>query len=106
MENEINIQTFRELFVYLKNAVIFLPEKYKQQVFQNMCATLKDWNGATPEVLRTLMNDFGYLLEEKCEESSEKPAAVEEERDKYECECGNAIAAGPYCRPCYHRYYG
>jgi len=68
MENELNIHTYRELFFYLKSAVIFLPQKYRQQVFQDMCAALEDRDGATPEVLRKLMDDFGYVHKEYCEE--------------------------------------
>jgi hypothetical protein len=68
MENELNIHTYRELFFYLKSAVIFLPQKYRQQVFQDMCAALEDRDGATPEVLRKLMDDFGYVHKEYCQE--------------------------------------
>ena len=116
--NELNIHTYRELFFYLKSAVIFLPQKYKQQVFQDMCAALEDRDGATPEVLRKLMDDFGYVHKEYCEECDKDVSGTIEvgkaickecnekpERDEYECECGRATAVGPYCRPCYKKYY-
>jgi ankyrin repeat protein len=35
-----------------------------------------------------------------------KRPICEKGKSDYECECGNAIAAGPYCRSCYQRYYG
>jgi hypothetical protein len=126
MENELNIHTYRELFFYLKSAVIFLPQKYRQQVFQDMCAALEDRDGATPEVLRKLMDDFGYVHKEYCQECDKdvsgtievgkaickeckdklQPVEEKPEPDEGDCECGRATAVGPYCRPCYHDIYG
>jgi hypothetical protein len=68
MDNEINIQSFRELFYYLSRAVISLQIDQQQQVFQDMCGALEEWNSATPEVLRKLMNEFEFELEEYCVE--------------------------------------
>ena len=57
------------MFLYLANAVMCIPEKYQEQVFQGMAHKILEWGpDVTREELREVMEKFGFELEEESED--------------------------------------
>jgi hypothetical protein len=79
------IWSLYDLFLYLSNAVICLPNKYQNHVFNSMAYKLIEWNDTPRSELRTVFDTFGIEFDERCidcnEEMSDWHQEDEEEPD-------------------------
>ena len=58
--------TLDDMFLYLSNAVICIPEKHQQTVFNDMAYKLIEWADVPRPTLRELLDKYGYEFEELC----------------------------------------
>lgn len=102
-----------DIFLYLSNATLSIPEEYRHRVVQDMAYKLEEWANVTRPELRRTLAEFGEKLDEMCihcnepipdwdvEEEGQEPICpecqaqwVDEEEDYGEPEIGNC---GYYC---------
>jgi hypothetical protein len=79
-----------DMCLYLSSAVVCIPEKYKQQVFNNMAYRLMEWNDTPRSEFRDVFDKFGIDFEEYCIHCNEEMPNwfPEEEGEEPECkEC-------------------
>jgi hypothetical protein len=58
--------TVREIFLYLTNATLCIPEAHRHTVVQAMAYKLEEWANVTRPELRAVLAGFGDTLDEMC----------------------------------------
>jgi hypothetical protein len=80
--------TLDDLFLYLSNAVMCIPDKHQQQVFNDMAYKLIEWSDTPRPVLRKLLDTYGYEFEELCIHCKEEmPGWFQEDEDEPDPVC-------------------
>jgi len=57
-----------QFYLYLANATLCVPEKYRDQIFQDMAYKLMEWDGVPIQELRDVFDKLGIKLKEFCSE--------------------------------------
>jgi len=57
-----------QLYLYLANATLCVPETYRDQIFQDMAYKLLEWDGVPIQELRDVFDKLGMKLKEFCRE--------------------------------------
>jgi hypothetical protein len=78
-----------ELFLYLSNATMCIPEKYKNRVAQDMAYKLEEWANVSRPELRDALKKLDISLEEMCVNCNEPMPDwdTEEQGEPYCSQC-------------------
>ena len=66
----LNISIY-ELFLYLANATMRIPDDLKHIVFQDMASKLIEWDNVERDEVRKVLLEFDIKLDEICESCNE-----------------------------------
>ncbi len=92
-EEERKLFTLDDLFLYLSNAVMCIPEQHQQTVFNDMAYKLIEWSDVPRSTLRKLLDQYGYEFEELCIYCNEEmPDWVQEDEDEPDPICDQCKA--------------
>jgi 5-methylcytosine-specific restriction endonuclease McrA len=58
--------TLKTLYLYLGNAVMCIPKRYQQQVYQDMAHKLMEWNDMSCSELRKVFAEYDIEFEKIC----------------------------------------
>jgi hypothetical protein len=56
----------KELFLYVGQSVMCIPEQYKQNVINGFAHSLDEWASIDIDALRDAVNNIGFKMEERC----------------------------------------
>jgi hypothetical protein len=85
--------TLDDLFLYLGNAVMCIPEQHQQTVFNDMAYKLIEWSDVPRSTLRKLLDKYGYEFEELCIHCNEDMSGwVQEDEDEPDPVCDQCKA--------------
>jgi hypothetical protein len=73
--------TLYDLFLFLSNAVMCIPDKYQQQVFNDMAYKLIEWCDTPRSELRTVFDKFSMEFEELCIHCNEEMSGWRQENE-------------------------
>ena len=82
MTTDIQINDLHTLFLYLANATLCIPDKYKDHVFNDMAGKLHEWDNVPYSELRAALAKFDIEFTHACLNCESEI----EEGDDEECE--------------------
>ena len=74
-----------DIFLYLANATMRIPDIQKYRVFQDMAYKLMEWDNVPRDEIRKVLRQFGMKLDEQCESCNE-PLPDYDGQGKAKCE--------------------